>query len=806
MQPSPITGPSNNLLEKLWDAVQKILNDINDVKNHLGDQIGEFLKPLLKDIVGAGARITQTLADNLAQLLPLALKLAADAANRAAEVAAAFVAQAASVGDLMDGAADKLRLEKDGLWKFITDALGAGFGGGIAALLSDIEDQHVRYLNPLLDAIQETDTVPPWVKDALGLRAGVTNPLALIVGISLLMSVAGQFALAILGPEVAITAQKNFERAPNLIITPMNAAQLVAQQLRDYGPMEEIAKRNGFNADQFRMLADLAFQFPAAETITGARLRGAITTEAEDRLLNRRGYNAESRELVKAMALQLPGVQDTIRMAVREVFDPVQRPALTLDADYPSALTDHARAIGLSEEWARNFWAAHWELPGLNAVFDMLHRGLITRDQVAAFLKAADYAPVWRDKLIELSFDVFTRVDIRRVHDLLKKDHAWLLEQHKRLGYNEADSETLSQFVELLNDDERAARRKELTGPLVGRIISNVVNGTLNDEQATTFFVKLGYRQDAIDSFLVEARLIRNEQRTERVGNLLGDLYIKDRRTKLEATTQLRERGFTDSEIEERFRGWELEKELRAPSEKEEKERDLTRADIEAMYRARQLTHDDASAVLMKLRYSADEVKSILDLADFREKVAEDKDRVEVVHRKFVKGTMTKTSAEQELGKIGLRATQIAASLARWELEVSAKTADLSVGQVGEIYQLGQWDDAKTRTYLLRIGYDDDEASALLRLWGSKAEAQKRRDEIARVKAEEAKKREAQRVIETARRADKALAVGQLLAAGMAAVLDWSTVRAEIVSKGYSVTEADTLIRTKQAQGVKKNA
>jgi hypothetical protein len=797
---------SNNLLQQLWDAIQKILNDINDVKNHLGSQIGAYLEPILKEIAATGGRITQTLADNLASLLPLALKLAADAANRAADVAASFVAQAASVGDLMDGVADKLRMEKDGIWKFLTDALGAGFGGGIAAWLLDVEEQHTANLNPILAAIEQQETIPSWVRNALGLRAGVTNPLALIVGISLLMSVAGQFAQAILGPEIAITMQKNNERAPNVIVSAQNAAQAVAQELRDYEPMQELAKRNGFNADQFRLLADLAFRFPPAEMVTGAALRGVIPPDVEDRLLNRQGYGAQSREVIRAMALQLPGVQDTIRMAVREVFDPVQRPALTLDEDYPAVLTEHAKRIGLSDEWARNFWAAHWELPSPNQVFDMLHRGTITVDAVRSYLKAADYAPVWRDKLIDLSFDVFTRVDIRRIHDMLNKDHVWLVQQHKRLGYNEADAETLSQFVEILNDDERRTRKKELTGPLVGRIITNVVNGTLSDEQATAFFAKLGYRQEAIDAFLIETKLIRNEQRTERIGNLLGDLYIKDRRTKLEATTQLRERGFTDAEIEQRFRAWDLEKELRAPSEREEKERDLTRADIEAMYRARQLQRSDAEKMLLQLRYSPAEVKAILDLDDFKEKTAEDKDRIEVIHRKFVKGTMTKTAAEQELGKIGLRATQIEVSLARWELEVSAKTADLSVGQVGEVYKLGHWDDTKTRAYLTRVGFDEDEVSALLRTWGSKIEEDRRRKELAAAKAQEAKLREAQRVLETARRADKSLAVGQLLAAGVAGILDWATVRAEIVSKGYSVTEADTLIRTRQAQEAAKSA
>jgi hypothetical protein len=797
----PIIG---GIIERLWPPIQETLDRVNQIRDQLGTRLGSTLKPILDEIAKTGGKITQTLADNLTQLLPAALNLAAEAADKAADIAGGFLENAATVGDVAGGFIDEIAKNKPGIVDFIFDAATKGFGPAVSAAVEKLELDHIGNIEPILTALHRQGALPDSMADALSLVPGKTTPLYLVVGAALLMMVGSGFAQAIFGPEIANTTYRNQEERTVLLISAPQAAQAVAQQLRDYPAMEQIARRNGYNADQFRVLADLAFQFPPASMVTGAALRGAIDGGTEDVLLNRLGYNAESRAVVKAMALQLPGVQDTIRMAVREVFEPAARQALTLDADYPPVLTEHARRIGLAEESARNYWASHWELPSPNQVFEMLHRGLITLPEVDAYLKAADFAPVWRTRLREIAYSVFTRVDIRRIHDLRGKDHGWLVDQHKRLGYNDADSEELAAFVELLNDDERTAKRKELTGPLVGRIITNVVNGTLDDAQATTFFDKLGYRPEAIETFLIEARLIRTEQRADRVGELLGDLYIKGYRTRLEATTQLRERGFTDPEIEEHFRAWELEKELRAPSEKLEKERDLTRSDVEAMYRARQLPRVDAETMLLNLRYSREETKAILDLDDFKEKQAEDKDRIEVVHRKFVKGTLDKPHAEQALGQIGLRATQIEASIARWELEISAKTADLSVGQVGEVYQIGHWDDAKTRAYLQRIGYDEDEVSALLRMWGSKLEAQRRRDEIAAVKAEEARKREAERVIRAAASKEKDLAKTDLLNAGAAGVLRWDEVRLELTRRGYSIAEADTLIRTKQAQGVKR--
>jgi hypothetical protein len=799
----PVVG---GVITALWPPIQSILQKVNAISTAVGDDIGRNLKPILEEVVAAGGRITQTLAENLSQLLPAALNLAAEAAERAGDVAQAFAEQAATVGDLMDGVAEKFGVHRDDIWKFATDALGAGFGGGIAAWLFDVETQHSDNLNPILDTIQRAETIPDWVKSAVGLRAGVTSPLAMIVGVSLLTSVAGAFAQALLNPELLLTQQWRNSQAPNAILGVSEAAVAVAKEVRDYPSMEGLAARNGFNADQFRLLADLAFQWPAPQETIAARQRGYIDPSVEDRLLNRLGYNAEARDVLKAMAIQLAPITDEIRFLVRDVYSPAIVENFRLMDNYPEGFDAIAARLGMPPETARKYWAAHWEYPSMSQAFEMMWRTSFSESDLDTLMQANDVLPRFREYFKQIAFNPLTRVDVRRIHDLRNKDHAWLLQQYRNIGYAPDNAEELAVFTELLNDDERKEKHKVLTGPLVSRIISATVSGTLNDEQAGAFFQRLKYDDEQIEIFLTEARLIRSETRAVRLWELLGDLYVKGRRTRLEVTTQLRERGATDGEIEERLREWDLEKELRAPTEREETERDLTRADIESGYRARKLTRDIARDMLLKLRYDPQETEFILIMADYKEAQAEEKDKVEVVHKKFVKGTMDRVLAGQTLDASGLRATQRDALLARWELEISAKTADLSVGQVGETYKLGHWDDEFTRSYLARIGYDEVEVSALLRSWGSKIEEAKRRTEQARLRDEETKKREAERIVAAAKRKEKDLAKTDLLAAGTAGTVDWTDVKIALVGIGYSPAEADILIRTKQQQGVKRNA
>ena len=73
---------------------------------------------------------------------------------------------------------------------------------------------------------------------------------------------------------------------------------------------------------------------------------------------------------------------------------------------------------GLPEEQARNYWAAHWELPSAQMGYAMFQRRIIDHETLVMLLKSLDIMPFWRDKLIEMSYNPLTRVDVRRMYGL----------------------------------------------------------------------------------------------------------------------------------------------------------------------------------------------------------------------------------------------------------------------------------------------------------------------------------------------------------------------------------------------------
>jgi len=161
-----------------------------------------------------------------------------------------------------------------------------------------------------------------------------------------------------------------------------------------------------------------------------------------------------------------PRIDDVIRFAIREVFNPEIAKKLSLFQDLPPRFIEEARKSGLSPEHALWYWGAHWQLPSYSQGTEMFQRGIIKRDELVTLLRVLDYAPVWRDKLIALAYRRVTRVDLQRFYrtgviprlDLSEvpeeepDDRASLpilIQRHLELGYNYRDSVERSKWVDL---------------------------------------------------------------------------------------------------------------------------------------------------------------------------------------------------------------------------------------------------------------------------------------------------------------------------------------------------------------------
>ena len=145
-----------------------------------------------------------------------------------------------------------------------------------------------------------------------------------------------------------------------------------------------------------------------------------------------RHYNARA-------TAQLPPVTDIIRFQLREVFLEGRREELVGDEARP--VYDQAmKEWGFDKFWADSYWGAHWQLPSITQLNEMLFRGVISRETWGNYVRFNDFVPAQIDNLARISYSPFTRVDSRRMYRLGVLTDQELLQSYADVGYY-ADTE-----------------------------------------------------------------------------------------------------------------------------------------------------------------------------------------------------------------------------------------------------------------------------------------------------------------------------------------------------------------------------
>lgn len=272
--------------------------------------------------------------------------------------------------------------------------------------------------------------------------------------------------------------------------------------------------------------------------------------------LSRLGFDQTDSEVIKKLAFFIPPVADLVRMAVREAFDEGQSAKLNLDAEFPGPFKDAAEKQGVSEEWAKKYWRAHWELPSPTQAFEMHHRDQITLDELKALLKALDYAPVWRDKMLAISYNTITRVDVRRMYEMGIIDANEVERQYRHSGYSPENAARLRKFVE-------ADVFESTVSPIKARLLSLFREGIVDEFELRAFLVDLQMPPDRIDRFIAAEKMLAEEEYTKKLLMSIKKQFLASRVTVVEAGAKLAALGLSAVSVAKTVVHWVEEKKSR---------------------------------------------------------------------------------------------------------------------------------------------------------------------------------------------------------------------------------------------------
>ncbi len=325
---------------------------------------------------------------------------------------------------------------------------------------------------------------------------------------------------------------------PNEILDPASLIEAHAFGEISDKSFKEIMRRHGFDSKHSKQFRAISQTKLSAIDLIQLRRRGLISDE--DFLIQQKMSRTGDKTLsqIEMLSKFVPGVQDTIQFAVRESYRDDIASKFGYDDDFPNPvrikeiermdtnkydnlegsdrLIAQALQIGLDPDILRRFWRAHWQLPSITAGLEMFHRlrpefnpdNPVDFETIKELLKIQDIAPFWQDRILETSFNLPTRVDVRRMYvaGLLTQQEVYDLYQQR--GYNPDWAEKLTQLA----DSDKLDSGRDLSKTMIEKAYEE---GVIKREDALLLLIEMRYSDDEADIImdLIDRKLSNNELR-----------------------------------------------------------------------------------------------------------------------------------------------------------------------------------------------------------------------------------------------------------------------------------------------------
>ena len=419
--------------------------------------------------------------------------------------------------------------------------------------------------------------------------------------------------------QVELLTQKSMAAETPALLPLADLQEAARRGLTDSATIENALTRYGYSPQARRVLDSLREQLLGAGEHVEMLKRKAIDWPEYAARMQRLGFNAEAAADIASLSEYVPTAPDVVQFAVREVYTPEIAQKYGQFEDFPrDALTDFARA-GLPEDQARKYWAAHWQLPSLEQGIAMYHRRAETGfalDDVLQLMRALDVMPFYRDKLLTIASNPYTRVDVRRMHKLGILNVEQVEQAYQELGYNDERAHNLALFTEAINAQETDDALEPWRAGLRSRAISMYQNRTLPESDLRQVLGDLGYSHDQVSAFVAEATFIREASVYDDWRASIKRLYVGGYWTREHAITRMLDLGFTEDEVIDLIPLWDVDRELREETAEERAQKDLTKTEIIAAYKDAIMPEQEAHDSLLALGYDAAEADRLLALAD----------------------------------------------------------------------------------------------------------------------------------------------------------------------------------------------
>jgi hypothetical protein len=512
----------------------------------------------------------------------------------------------------------RLWSERFGNW------LGRFIGAGIIGFADLVGKKFSKPLTPLIQRLIATGKIPPELQPLFDELLNPSGEIAAMLGTTVSNAMIGGALSRIIDAFFLPMSYGLNQATRNVVLSPDLMFSLERRNLLKAEYVDDIMEKLGYDKGLTSKWREMHDTYYSVQEAINLRRRGKISEGYLDTTLKAHGYTEGQLSGLKELALIIPQIQDLIRMAVKEAFTPEIAEKFGQYQDFPEAVVEWGEKQGLSREWLTRYWASHWDLPSVSQAFEMLHRGVITSGELTLLLRALDIMPYWREKLTEISYSPYTRVDARRMWDMGVLNDEQLLKSYKDEGYDEERAKNLVLWTKVyVQFPDLIARYK---------------NGYIKIEEVRSALLAMGMPADRAD-WLIETKVkVVSADRTTKEKDLTKAEIVKGVKkgvlSEADAIELLQDMGYDAKEAKYIMS-------INMPEEDTKKalaQKELSKSDILSALKKELITVEDALSKLILIRYTADDAQFLINLALATAKPIVDVKQREITKTEIIKG------------------------------------------------------------------------------------------------------------------------------------------------------------------------
>lgn len=340
-------------------------------------------------------------------------------------------------------------------------------------------------------------------RDSLYRMKDMMTPYDIALFGGTIMTLSGGWLGAMMAAPVAKIVQSvNEDMRPTLpqyrdVLQAAFVAPEKADQVRD------VMRKSGFTDEHMELLFLANYRLYDLMTVKDLFLRKVLTEEQMFVRMRELGYtDTRTKEIIQAWEI-IPGPQDLFWLVGKEAFEPDAIALLGLGDEFPEDQVEWLQKQGVSRFWAEKYWAAHWDQPSIQMGFEMLHRGVIDWEVLNVLFKTIEMPPYWREKLTEIAYRPYSRVDVRRMQDMNVLTTDDVFKAYTDIGYAPDKAGKMTEFTLRYN----LQNNKELTK---SQIMRSYMDGLITRVDAKDMLIAIDYSDDLAEYNLVLAEFQRD--------------------------------------------------------------------------------------------------------------------------------------------------------------------------------------------------------------------------------------------------------------------------------------------------------